>query len=91
LGPTYGIRLRCGDACRADLSAGDARRLAEGLASGEADPRAVDECSDVASKPDAKYSSAAFGDPCCHAGGSACTHYYYYFVSESARRFCIAL
>jgi hypothetical protein len=92
LGATYGVRLRCGSTCRADLSSSAAQRLTERLPSGgEADRHAVGECRDVASKPDAKYATAAFGDPCCHAGGSACTHFYYYFVSESARQLCIAL
>ena len=87
LSQTFGVKIHCsGSLCRASLSVTNARRLSAGLPRGK-----VTECSDVSSQPDAKSSAAALGDPCCNAGGSACTHFYTYVVSESARALCVVL
>lgn len=86
LSTTFGVKLHCSaSTCRASLTPGDARRLASGLAPGN-----VAACADLPAS-DSKLSSAAFSDPCCSAGGSACTHFYMYVVSESAHTLCIAL
>ena len=87
LSKAFDVKVRCsGSVCRADLSPLDAKRLSAGLPSG-----ADIVCGDVSSRSDVKSSSGAISDPCCSAGGSACTHFYQYVVSESARALCIAL
>jgi len=83
----YGVAFRCsGSECRAHLTSSDIHRLWDGLPKG-----GIDGCRDVSARPDAHSFSAAMGDPCCHAGGSACTHFYYYVVSAAAAEICVAL
>jgi hypothetical protein len=84
---SYGVAFRCsGSECRAHLTPSDMHRLWDGLPKG-----GINGCRDVSAKPDARSSTAAMGDPCCHAGGSACTHFYFYVVSASAAEICVAL
>lgn len=84
---SYGVAFRCGGSeCRAHLKPADTHRLWDDLPKG-----GIEGCRDISAEPDARSFSAAMGDPCCHAGGSACTHFYYYVVSAKAAEMCVAL
>lgn len=88
LSPYYGVKLRCsGSTCRAKLSPAEAHELASSMGTGTVHPG----CEDIAALADARTSSGAMSDPCCHAGGSSCTHFYEVVMSESALALCIAL
>lgn len=85
----YGVKFACsGGECRARLTPADARRFGEHMSPGSG---GIKGCNDIASRPDVRGSSSAFTDPCCNAGGSACTHVYSYVVSESAGEICVAM
>ena len=83
----YGVTFQCnGSECRGHLTPSDIHRLWAGLPAG-----GIEGCRDLTARPDAHSSTAAMGDPCCHAGGSSCTHFYYYVVSAAAAEICVAL
>jgi len=91
LSETFDVKVLCHNSvCSAKLTPAEAHRLSPGGVMGE-DTQMVGKCDPVASKPDAKFSTAALSDPCCGLGGSACTHFYYYVVSESAGALCVAM
>jgi len=83
----YGVAFQCnGSECRAHLTPSEIHDLWDALPKG-----GIDGCRDISARPDAHSSTAAMGDPCCHAGGSACMHFYYYVVSAAAAEICVAL
>lgn len=84
----YGVAFKCnGSECRARLTPSDVHDLWDALPKGGIN----DGCRDISALPDAHSSTAAMSDPCCHAGGSACTHFYHYVVSAAAAEMCVAL
>jgi hypothetical protein len=91
LNAVYRVKFNCArHECRAKLTSADAARLGAVMSAGglSAD---VAQCRDVSARPDAHSSGAVMNDPCCSAGGSACTHFYQYAVSASAGEMCVAL
>ena len=83
----YGVAFQCsGSECRGHLTPSDIHILWDGLPKG-----GIEGCRDISARPDAHSSTAAMGDPCCHAGGSACVHFYHYVVSAAAAEICVAL
>ena len=83
----YGVAFQCnGSECRAHLTPTDIHSLWDALPNG-----GIDGCRDISTRPDAHSSTAAISDPCCLAGGSACTNFYHYVVSAAAAEMCVAL